>query len=92
MGWQVMPYPTAADVIDLPISYARPQKNNMGLKVTSAPTHGQRRMTLFVLVILVNRQFSSKRAEMKQSFLGSLISFSPVFPMKTVLNGRVLFQ
>jgi hypothetical protein len=31
-------------------------------------------MTLFVLVILVNGQFSSKRAEMKESFLGSPIS------------------
>jgi hypothetical protein len=27
VGWQVMPYQTAADVIDLPIFYARPHKN-----------------------------------------------------------------
>jgi hypothetical protein len=54
-------------------AFARGQEECMGLKVTSAPTHGQRRMPLFVLVILVNRQFSSKRAEMRQSIAVQIV-------------------
>jgi hypothetical protein len=39
MGWQVMPYRTAADGIDLPIFYARPRRTKGDFLCVSLPIH-----------------------------------------------------